>query len=99
MFGIILIASCCLCLGLLKCLPQQIQPPLRGALLGLLGLNIICCTFSRFRDFKRLTPEKMGDLLLHLGIVVIIFAGFLGGLGYSASLEISGPTQLLKATA
>lgn len=84
-FGIFIIAVCCSCFVVVGCLPEANRIIITAPLLFLLCLNLLLCTLNRI---KSIIIGKLGYLLLHLGVAVIIIAGFLGGLGHSAFIQV-----------
>nr|WP_277444268.1 cytochrome c biogenesis protein ResB [Pelotomaculum isophthalicicum] len=70
-------------------IPENPRFLFRTILFVVLCLNILSCVIARFRSLTcNITTRKLGDLLLHLGIALIILAGLLGGPKHSAYIQI-----------
>jgi cytochrome c biogenesis protein ResB len=86
-FGIFVIALCCIYFMALGYIPESLRFITRIYLLSLLCLNLMICTVTRFRSLlSGITARKLGVLLFHVGVMITITAGFLGGQGHSASI-------------
>lgn len=88
-FGIFVIALCCVYFIVMGYIPEPMRFVIRISLLSLLCLDLALCTINRFRGLiSGVTARKLGVFLFHIGVVVTITAGFLGGQGHSASIRL-----------
>lgn len=88
-FGIFVLIVCCLYFVFMQNIPGTLCFLIRILLLTLLCINLLFCVISRCRILAHsMTARKVGSLFLHLGIIVIISAGFCGGLRQNAAIKI-----------
>jgi len=89
-FSLLVLAACCVGLALAGYLPEPGQGLIKTVLLAILALNLLVCMLNRWRVWYRIrTVRQWADLLLHLGVVLIILAGFMSTAKQVASIELN----------
>jgi len=89
-FSLLLLAACCVCFALAGYLPEPWQGSIKIALLAILALDLLVCMLNRWRVwYKMRTVRQWADLLLHLGVVLIILAGFIGTAKHVSEIELN----------
>lgn len=89
-FNILLLIICCVFFAILQYLPEHFQGLMKTTLLSILALSLSFCILNRWRALLKIRKiRKLADLLLHLGVVIIIVAGFMCTFKHVSYIEIN----------